>query len=110
MAKAFMLVERATDHAQLVVGEATKMRLDSLTFSAGESVGKDPECLSALSQLLRICQQLSLMIFPVANGSDWMLGYGSDAQQEAAIEAFPEQRAVLKYWLKSARYGLKAYY
>lgn len=93
------------------VGEATKMRFDSIDFSAGDAQG-EAERLQQLSTLLTIKPQLSLLVCPVANGSDWQARFGSadtakldppaalsaTAEQISALKALAHERGV---WIKS---------
>lgn len=93
------------------VGEATKMRFDSIEFGAGDNQG-DPKRLQRLSTLLGLKPQLSLVVCPVANGSDWQSQFGNadtaKLESPAALNATAEQMSTLKalahergVWIKS---------
>lgn len=93
------------------VGEATKMRFDEIEFGAGDNKG-DPKRLQQLSTLLGLKPQLSLVVCPVANGSDWQARFGSadtaKLEPAAALSATAEQVSALKtlahergVWIKS---------
>lgn len=93
------------------VGEATKMRFDAIEFNAGDNKG-DPKRLQQLSTLLGLKPQLSLVVCPAANGSDWQARFGNaetaKLKPPAALNATAEQVSGLKklayergLWIKS---------